>query len=79
MTLISLVDDRKVEKFQPYYVFNPRKMADLRIGAAILKDFVELEDKKREAAEQSKKAEKAAAEAAANKVNSGESALPYAI
>jgi hypothetical protein len=60
----------KVVDFQPYYVFNKRHMSDLRIGATILQEHVDLETTKREQAEKSKREEKAAAEAAANKVGS---------
>lgn len=43
-------------------------MADLRTGAVILKEFVDLEDEKAARHATSKKEEKAVAEAAANKV-----------
>jgi hypothetical protein len=54
--------------FQPYYRFNSRKMVDLRIGAAILKEAVDLEAEKQERLNQSKREEKALAAAAANNV-----------
>jgi hypothetical protein len=43
-------------------------MSDLRMGATILKDFIDLQNQKRERAEQSKREAKAVAEAAAQKV-----------
>lgn len=58
-----------MQNFQPLYVFNPRKMSDLRMGAAILKETIDLENEKQDRAERSKKEEKSAAEAVANKVN----------
>jgi len=58
----------QVQNFQPLYVFNPRKMSDLRIGAAILKETIDLEIEKQGRAERSHKEEKAAAEAVANRV-----------
>jgi len=58
----------EVQNFQPFYVFNPRKMSDLRIGSVILKEYVDLELSKQERAGQSKKEEKAAIAAAALKV-----------
>ncbi|KAF8897564.1 hypothetical protein BD779DRAFT_1491522 [Infundibulicybe gibba] len=58
----------EVKNFQPFYAFNSRKMNDLRIGAAILKEFIDLETEKMERATRSKKEEKAVAEAAAYKV-----------
>ncbi|EGO01926.1 hypothetical protein SERLA73DRAFT_132602 [Serpula lacrymans var. lacrymans S7.3] len=57
-----------VKEFQPIYVFNPRKMAELRMGAAILREAVDLESQKQERAQRSKKEEKAAIEAAAQNV-----------
>jgi hypothetical protein len=63
-----------VENFQPYYRFNPRKMTDLRIGAAILQESVDLEAARQERLQRSKKEEKAVAAAVANNV--GLSQLP---
>lgn len=59
---------RQVEDFQPYYRFNPRKMTDLRVGTAILKDALDLEVEKQERLERAKREEKAVAQAAANNV-----------
>jgi len=58
----------EVKNFQPYYTFNPRFMDDLKIGAAILQHFVQLETEREERAALAKKSEKAVAEAAAEKV-----------
>ncbi|KAF8639673.1 hypothetical protein AX17_000937 [Amanita inopinata Kibby_2008] len=58
----------QVRDFQPYYVHNPRYVEDLHVGAAILKEFIDLEAMKAERAVQAKKEEKAVAEAAALKV-----------
>jgi hypothetical protein len=52
-----------VKDFQPYYVFNTRKMAYLRIGAAILKEAIDLETQKQECLQRSKEEQKAAAAA----------------
>ncbi|KAH7887711.1 hypothetical protein F5I97DRAFT_2057369 [Phlebopus sp. FC_14] len=54
-----------VKDFQPYYVFDPRKMTDLRIGATILKEAIDLETQKQERSERSKIEAKAVAAAAA--------------
>lgn len=54
----------QVENFQPYYVFNKtRHIADLRIGADILKEALEREETKEERTERMKKEEKAVAAA----------------
>ncbi|CAK5275540.1 unnamed protein product [Mycena citricolor] len=58
----------EVDDFQPYYVFNPRKMVNLRIGAAMLKEAVELGTQKETRKAHAKKTEKAAIQAAADKV-----------
>ncbi|CAL1700664.1 unnamed protein product [Somion occarium] len=58
----------QVENFQPYYAFNKRKTVDLQIGAAILKEALELETAKEEAAHLAKQREKAIADAAVAKV-----------
>ena len=42
--LISYV--LKVKEFQHIYVFNPRKMRELRIGNEVLKEHVDLENAK---------------------------------
>ena len=59
----------QVQDFQPYYRFNARKIADLRIGAAILKEAVELDAQKQERLERSRRDEKAAAAAVVNNVS----------
>jgi len=58
----------EVKDFQPYYVFHRRHMDDLRIGAAILKEYIDVETSKQERAERSKQNEKAARDAAALRV-----------
>ncbi|KAJ8515050.1 hypothetical protein ONZ45_g7482 [Pleurotus djamor] len=58
----------EVKDFQPYYVFNPRKMEDLRLGAAMLKEAMSLQAEKDERSARSKELEKAAREEAALKV-----------
>ncbi|KIJ70531.1 hypothetical protein HYDPIDRAFT_35903 [Hydnomerulius pinastri MD-312] len=57
-----------VKDFQPLYVFNPRKMADLRIGAAILKEAIDLETEKQERSQRNMVDQKAVAAAAAQNV-----------
>ncbi|PPQ98568.1 hypothetical protein CVT24_004059 [Panaeolus cyanescens] len=58
----------EVENFQPFYVFNPRRIEDIKIGAAMLKEYVDLETEKEERRALAKKNEKAAKEAAAERV-----------
>jgi len=58
----------EVENFQPCYRFNERKMTDLRIGAAMLQEAIDLEVTKQERLERSKKEQKAIAAAAANNI-----------
>jgi len=58
----------EVQNFQPYYIFNPRHMEDLRIGNSILKDYIDLETQKQERMAQAKKNEKASIKAATEKV-----------
>ncbi|KAF4575062.1 hypothetical protein EYR36_006418 [Pleurotus pulmonarius] len=58
----------EVKNFQPYYVFNPRKLEDLQIGAAILKEALDRQSEKEERASRAKQEEKEAAEAALLKV-----------
>lgn len=54
----------QVVNFQPFYVFNQKKhMADLRIGADILKEALEREMTKEEREERAKREEKAVAAA----------------
>jgi hypothetical protein len=42
-----------VKNFQPFYTFNPRCVEDLRIGTAILKEFMDHEREKAERAARS--------------------------
>ncbi|KAG9218911.1 hypothetical protein CCMSSC00406_0000975 [Pleurotus cornucopiae] len=58
----------EVKNFQPYYVFNPRKLHDLQIGAAILKEALDRQSEKDERASRAKQEEKEATEAALLKV-----------
>jgi hypothetical protein len=58
----------EVQNFQPYYVFNPKKMNDLKLGAAILQEHMELETAKQERQAQAKREEKAVREAAVKNV-----------
>lgn len=60
----------QVENFQPFYRFIPRYMDDLRIGAKILRDHLELEMEKVERAARAKANEKIDAAAAAERVKS---------
>jgi hypothetical protein len=58
-----------VKNFQPFYTFNSRRIEDLRLGAAILKEFVDLENEKAERAARSKVDQKAVAEAITQQVS----------
>ncbi|KAJ7771404.1 hypothetical protein DFH07DRAFT_228844 [Mycena maculata] len=58
----------EVKDFQPYYTFNAKKMVNLRIGADMLREAVSLGSEKEVRAAQAKKAEKAVADAAAEKI-----------
>ncbi|KAL4242011.1 hypothetical protein ABKN59_000458 [Abortiporus biennis] len=58
----------EVQNFQPYYVWHKRRMNELQVGNAILKEMLELETSKEERLAQAKKEEKAIAEAAKAKV-----------
>jgi hypothetical protein len=58
----------EVDNFQPFYVFNPKKLADLAIGAEIIKEKVDMETRKQELLLRSKKEEKAVAASVANNV-----------
>jgi len=58
----------EVKNFQPYYTFNRNRLENLRTGAIILKEYIDLEVEKQERADRSKKGEKEAREAAAEKV-----------
>ncbi|KAF8076433.1 hypothetical protein FPV67DRAFT_1618182 [Lyophyllum atratum] len=53
----------EVQNFQPFYTFNPKRMGDLEIGTAILKEFVDLESERAERAARSKVDQKAVAAA----------------
>lgn len=65
---IALGFRAEVKDFQPYYVFNPRHVTDLHIGAAILEEAIDLEERKQERLKRSRAEEKAAAAAAAQNV-----------
>ena len=60
--------EAQVENFQPFYVFNKRRMNDLKIGAAIIKEALDRELPKEEQAARKRAEEKAAHEAAVAKV-----------
>jgi len=60
---IALGFSADVKEFQPLYRFNPRKMVDLRVGAAILQEAIDLEIEKQERLDRSKREGKAAAAA----------------
>ena len=62
--------DPQVEEYQPLYVFNPKRLGDLRIGAEILKEALERELTKEERAERAKQQEKAVAAAQVANVSS---------
>jgi len=49
-----------VQNFQPYYVFNPRKTTELRIGAAVLREALDRESEKEERTSRAKAQEKGA-------------------
>ncbi len=57
-----------VENFQPFYVFSNSHMQELRVGAAILKDALELEASKVQRLGESRSREKQGAEDAIRKV-----------
>ncbi|KAF9221997.1 hypothetical protein BS17DRAFT_784256 [Gyrodon lividus] len=65
---IALGFSQKVKDFQPYYMFNTRKMEDLRMGATILKEAIDLENKKQECLQRNQEEQKAAAAAVAQNV-----------
>ncbi|KIM46147.1 hypothetical protein M413DRAFT_305023 [Hebeloma cylindrosporum] len=58
----------EVNNFQPYYTFHRKHMEDLQMGAGILKEYITLETEKQERAARAKKSEKAAHDAAAERV-----------
>jgi hypothetical protein len=58
----------EVDKFQPYYMFNPRFMEDLQLGATILREYLDLLIEKKAKAEYAAKNAKAAQEEVAIKV-----------
>jgi hypothetical protein len=53
----------EVESFQPFYVFNPKRISDLTIGAEILREALERELTKEEREARAKREEKAVAAA----------------
>lgn len=59
---------KKVENFQPYYVFNKKKLSELQIGHVVLKEMLEQEQAKEDAAAIAKQRDKAVADAAVAKV-----------
>ena len=58
----------KVDKFQPFYMFNPRFIENLQLGATILRDYLDLLSEKKVKAGYAAKNAKAAQEEAAIKV-----------
>ncbi|TBU49543.1 hypothetical protein BD309DRAFT_947092 [Dichomitus squalens] len=58
----------QVENFQPFYIWNKRRMNDLKIGAAMIKEALDRELPKEERAARRRAEEKAAEEAAKAKV-----------
>jgi len=66
----------QVQNFQPMYVHQPRRIEELRIGAAILREEVERSEQQKLLAERAKVADKYAAQEAAAKVRSTCSVLP---
>lgn len=69
LKIIKMGFRAEVKNFQPYYVFNPRKLHDLQIGAAILKEALDRQSEKDERASRAKQEEKEATEAALLKVS----------
>jgi hypothetical protein len=60
----------EVKNFQPYYIFHERYLEDLKIGTAILKEYITTETTKEERIALAKKNEKEAHDAAAEKARS---------
>ena len=58
----------QVHNFQPYYTFHRKHMEDLQMGASILKEYIALETQKQDRAVTARKNEKAAHDAAAERV-----------
>ncbi|KAI1786541.1 hypothetical protein LXA43DRAFT_897752 [Ganoderma leucocontextum] len=58
----------QVENFQPFYVFHKRRMNDLKVGTAMIKEALDRELPKEEHAARKRAEEKAAHEAAVAKV-----------
>ncbi|TCD69688.1 hypothetical protein EIP91_006705 [Steccherinum ochraceum] len=58
----------EVENFQPFYVFQKRFLNDLKIGNAIIREMLEIEDAKQLQQEKARAEEKAAREAVKDKV-----------
>ncbi|EPQ59497.1 hypothetical protein GLOTRDRAFT_125805 [Gloeophyllum trabeum ATCC 11539] len=65
---IALGFRTEVEEFQPYYVFNPRHMDDLRIGAAIIHEVLDRKAEQQERMKRWKEQEKVAAASVAQNV-----------
>ena len=65
---IALGFSPEVKDFQPYYVWKKSKAEDLRAGAAILKEALEIEARKQLRSNQSKQTRKEAAEEATRNV-----------
>lgn len=55
----------KTQNFQPSYAFNPRHLEDLRVGNAILKERLDLEEEKDKKSTVRKETEKERKEAVA--------------
>ncbi|KIL70028.1 hypothetical protein M378DRAFT_175388 [Amanita muscaria Koide BX008] len=67
-SLIQMGFEPEVREFVPYYVHNPRRMEELKVGAAILEEVLQLENEKVEREGASKRDAKIVAEAASLKV-----------
>jgi hypothetical protein len=59
----------QVQNFQPYYVFNDRKTAELRIGASVLREALDRQAEKEERTVRAKQSEQGSAELQARQVN----------
>ncbi|KAI0677544.1 hypothetical protein C8Q78DRAFT_96843 [Trametes maxima] len=65
---VALGFSPQVENFQPYYIFHPRHMDNLKIGAAMIKEALDRELVKEDRDQRKRAEEKAAHEAAVVKV-----------
>ncbi|OSD04259.1 hypothetical protein PYCCODRAFT_1433642 [Trametes coccinea BRFM310] len=65
---VALGFNPHIENFQPFYVFNTRRMEDLKIGAAMIKEALDRELVKEDREQRRSAEEKAAHEAAVAKV-----------